>query len=120
MKRILSVEDDYIQAKFLETILGSAGIVVDRAACPLEAIDKVIHNKYDAILIDFKLPLMDAPSLVREIRDQIDSTCPIYIMSLHTEEDVREKMAFGMAKFDGFISKTRLKDDIQKLLAVHV
>jgi signal transduction histidine kinase/BarA-like signal transduction histidine kinase len=94
--RILAVEDNLINLKILTRILVEANMSVDIAKNGLEAIDLVKTNKYDIILMDIRMPVMNGLEASREIR-KFNSTVPIIAVSANAFlEDINRSISAGM------------------------
>lgn len=65
---VLLVEDNPVNQLVAATLLRKAGLVVDIAANGAEAVAKVQSRRYDAVLMDSQMPVMDGISATREIR----------------------------------------------------
>jgi len=101
-KKVLLVEDNQINVMVGRQILEKANLVVDVAYDGLIAVNKVRENKYDALLMDIQMPVMDGYTASREIR-KFNSTVPILALSASVFQEVKDKMLeSGM---DGFIFK---------------
>ena len=102
--RILVVEDNPTNMEITVAILESAGIMSDSAVNGREAVEKVIRNKYDAILMDVQMPEMNGFQATQKIRTDLSLTdLPIIAMTAHAMRGDEEKcMAAGM---DGYIPK---------------
>ncbi len=66
--RILLVEDNDINQRFMTIVLTQMGYVTDIANNGLEAIDLVKENDYDLIFMDHQMPKMNGAEATREIR----------------------------------------------------
>jgi two-component system, sensor histidine kinase and response regulator len=102
--RILVVEDNPTNQEITVAILESAGIMSDTAVNGCEAVEKVISNKYDAILMDVQMPEMNGFQATQKIRRDLSLTdLPIIAMTAHAMRGDEEKcMAAGM---DGYVAK---------------
>ncbi len=84
--RVLIVEDNTINLKVGSEMLRLAGVDVETARNGIEAVEKVQHTAYDAVLIDIQMPLLDGIEASRIIRQQFSSRdLPIIAMSAHAK-----------------------------------
>ena len=67
-KRILLVEDDFMNMKLAQHVLETEGYTVVKAATGQEALQKIKANPPDLILMDLQLPDIDGLTLVRILR----------------------------------------------------
>ncbi len=66
--RILLVEDNEINQQVAREILEGAGLRVTLADNGQEAVNAVQNNRYDAVLMDVQMPVMDGYTATRKIR----------------------------------------------------
>ncbi|MBF0193080.1 MAG: response regulator [Magnetococcales bacterium] len=95
---ILLVEDNPINQQVACELLERVGLDVDLANNGQEALDKLEDKKYDAVLMDVQMPIMDGLDATRHIRQQPKfRTLPIIAMTAHAlAEDKRKCRAAGM------------------------
>ena len=67
--RILLVEDDKSCQKLSQCILAKAGFTVETAENGKQALEKFQAGRFDLILMDMQMPLMDGLAATREIRN---------------------------------------------------
>jgi PAS domain S-box-containing protein len=67
--RILLVEDNEINQQVAQEILEGAGLVVAIANNGREAVDAIKASRYDAVLMDVQMPVMDGYTATRKIRE---------------------------------------------------
>ncbi|MEO5347710.1 MAG: ATP-binding protein [Magnetococcus sp. YQC-9] len=96
--RILLVEDHLINRRVAEEILQHAGLIVDVAENGQEAVEKALSCRYDLILMDIQMPILDGYEATRRIRAALPSQrLPIIAMTAHAMAGERERcLAAGM------------------------
>ncbi|MEO5350159.1 MAG: response regulator [Magnetococcus sp. YQC-3] len=96
--RVLLVEDNSINREVARGVLEQIGIQVEEAHNGQEAIWMVGKTRYDAILMDIQMPVMDGLTATRLIRqDRRCQSLPIIAMTAHALDEDREKsLAAGM------------------------
>jgi signal transduction histidine kinase/CheY-like chemotaxis protein len=89
---VLVAEDNAINRQIVEHLLQRLGITVEFAANGREAADAVIadHTRFDAVIMDVQMPVMDGLEATRLIRRHVDATqLPIVAMTAHAMEQER-------------------------------
>ncbi|QGH36363.1 response regulator [Gracilibacillus salitolerans] len=66
-KTVLVVDDQIGIRLLLEEVIQQEGYKVELALNGKEALDKITTNKPDLIMLDYKLPIIDGPTLVKEL-----------------------------------------------------
>ena len=83
MLRALIVEDEGLMREYLAaklTELSPAWGSVMTAADGMEAVERMAHERFDAVVTDIRMPGMDGLELARYIR-RVDAELPILIIS---------------------------------------
>ena len=102
--KILLVEDDIINRKFLRRILERWGHIVDIAENGIIAINKVMEKEFDLILMDIQLPEMDGIEVTKVIKKELGITdIPIVAITAHVREEDKKIILEG--GLDDYISK---------------
>ena len=92
--RVLVVEDNELNQQVAMEILAGAGVVVSLAGNGQEALDAVQANRYDALLMDVQMPVMDGYTATRIIRRNARfKDLPIIAMTAHAMAGDQEKSA---------------------------
>ena len=96
--RILLVEDNEINQELALELLTSNGLLVETANNGQEALDLLTQDKFDGILMDCQMPVMDGYVATRKIREQEQfKDLPILAMTANAMAGDREKViAVGM------------------------
>ncbi len=105
--RVLVAEDNIINQKLIKQILMKYGINVDLANNGLEAFDKVKSQKYDLILMDIQMPVMDGIEATQEIlnyesEENLEHT-PIVALTANALKGDKER--FIQQGLDDYLSK---------------
>jgi PAS domain S-box-containing protein len=96
--RILVVEDDPINREIASTVLRRAGIVVSVACDGREALDMLERQRFDGVLMDCQMPVMDGYAATRALREQPSGReLPVIAMTANALVGDRDKvLAAGM------------------------
>ena len=103
--RILLVDDDAIVRDFTAAILEPAGYVVALAVDGAEAVEAVRHARYDMVLMDLDMPVMDgfaASRAIRALGDAADRLPLVAITARPEADDLTDRWAAGI---DGSLMK---------------
>jgi len=103
--RLLLVDDNLVNQEVAKEILLNVGFEVDVKNNGLEATQAVKANKYDVVLMDIQMPVMDGLEATQKIRAWGGeySSLPIIAMTANAlDSDVKESLAAGM---DAHLSK---------------
>ncbi|MBF0275307.1 MAG: response regulator, partial [Nitrospinae bacterium] len=94
---VLLVEDNVINQQVAMELLEQAGLKVDLAENGQEGVEKACKNKYDLVLMDMQMPVMDGVEATRRIRERGLKDLPIVAMTANAlETDRKRTMEAGM------------------------
>jgi CheY-like chemotaxis protein len=96
--RILLVEDNAINQEVALDVLSRAGIVVSVATNGQEALDMLARQRFDGVLMDCQMPVMDGYAATRALREQPQwRDLPVIAMTANAMVGDRDKaLAAGM------------------------
>ncbi len=96
--RVLVVEDNEINQQVAREILEGAGLIVTLANHGGEALEAVERDRFDAVLMDIQMPVMDGYQTTRRLRQDVRfRNLPIIAMTAHAMAGDRERsLAAGM------------------------
>ncbi|AEJ60492.1 multi-sensor hybrid histidine kinase [Spirochaeta thermophila DSM 6578] len=118
-RRILVVEDYMPNQKIVSLVLSEAGAEVEVAVNGREALEKVAQGRYDLVLMDVHMPVMDGLEATRRIRALVGGDLPIVGLTADAyREDVRRCREAGM---DGVLIKPirrkEMVEEVRRLLS---
>lgn len=102
--RILIVEDDPAQAKYIAALLANAGMEPMVVEDPMKTLDRMRAFRPNLILLDLHLPGVTGAELAAIIRDH-DAYFGIPILFLSAENDLDKQLDALNSGGDGFIVK---------------
>jgi PAS domain S-box-containing protein len=114
---VLLAEDNVINQKLAVRILENRGHRVSVAANGREALDALAKDRFDVVLMDVQMPVMDGFQTTTEIRRRERDTgthLPIVAMTAHAMKGDREKCL--MAGMDDYVSKPLKPLDLLKTI----
>jgi DNA-binding response OmpR family regulator len=91
MPRILIIEDHKELAENLFEYLSAARYELDYAADGLTALHLLATNFYDVILLDIMLPGVDGLSICKRIREDLQSSVPIILLTARDSIEDKEQ-----------------------------
>jgi len=106
---VLVVEDKWAIADWLHGVLGQAGYQVRLAINGKQALDVLEHGKPDVMLVDYLMPVLDAPALLKALAEKPSfARIPVIVMSSLQETTVRERCG----DFQDFLRKPFRESDV--------
>ncbi len=116
--RVLVAEDDGINRFYISTILKKNGYRVSGAGNGREAVESVLSQKPDLVLMDVNMPQMDGMEATRAIRKHEVETgtvrTPVVALTAHAfKEELKACLEAGM---DGFISKPFTEKEVLSVI----
>jgi signal transduction histidine kinase/DNA-binding response OmpR family regulator len=115
---ILVVEDDLINQKLAQRLLKRKGYGITLASNGKEAVSLFIPGRFDLILMDIQMPIMDGLTATEKIRALDDGHVPIIALTAYAIKGDREK--FLKKGMDDYISKPIDLDEFYKTLEKHL
>jgi PAS domain S-box-containing protein len=117
--RILVVEDEAVNRIAVKWQLEKAGYLVATAEDGRQALEYVLQNDVDAIIMDIQMPVMDGIEAARIIRGDLrfkeKSSVPIIALTAYAMPGDREKIL--AAGIDGYLAKPAGKEQLTTMLS---
>ncbi|MEQ9285310.1 MAG: ATP-binding protein [Cyclobacteriaceae bacterium] len=114
-KHILIADDEVFNRKLLQSILEEQHVTFDEAEDGAKTYDLLTTNKYDLILLDFRMPKMNGPEIAEKIKNegQLNFETPIIgLTATVSDQDM------AMAKNSGIDHVLRKPFDADELLSI--
>jgi TMAO reductase system sensor TorS len=113
---VLLVEDNPINQMVAQKMLEKIGLESTLAGDGQEALNRLEQDRFDAVLMDCQMPVMDGFEATRRIREQSALTSlPVIAMTANVMEGDREKCI--EAGMNDYIGKPVVEADLKKTLA---
>ncbi|MEF0592668.1 ATP-binding protein [Pseudomonas aeruginosa] len=114
-QEILLVEDNPVNQTVIEAMLRSLGYHVTLVADGIQAVRSAERQRYDAILMDCRLPVLDGYSATREIRAQENGRrVPIIALTANALQGDRENCL--QAGMNDYLAKPFKRAELQRIL----
>lgn len=112
VRRVLVVDDQFINRTILERQLVPCGITVTLCRSAAEALKSVQSNSFDAILTDYEMPDMNGMGLARALREQGIQT-PVILLTSNPSVCRNE---LGFDQLASVLQKPILRADLYRRL----
>ena len=119
---ILVAEDNEANQELIKILLGKYGLSFDIAVNGFKAVELYKKNKYNLILMDEQMPIMDGNEAVQEIlnfekKKNMEHT-PVSALTANVIKGVKER---GLESgFDAFLGKPIVLKDLEKVFALYL
>lgn len=85
--KVLIVDDEQEMRNLLTVCLKPYGYNIDEAQTGFDALEKVMDQKYDLILLDIMMPTVDGFEVLKNVREMIDKDVPIILLTALGDTD---------------------------------
>lgn len=96
--RVLAVDDSSLVRLYYRAALDEAGFHVEQAINGIEAMEKVLSEPFDLVIIDVNMPRMDGLTFMRSLRARSGEVATVPALMISTEagsQDVSDARAAG-------------------------
>ena len=111
---ILLTEDKVVNQKVISLMLKALGHTVTIANNGSQAIELYESDKFDLILMDIQMPVMNGITATQILKERYASLCPVIGLSANAFEGDREK--YMNLCMDEYLAKPVKSSDFQKML----
>jgi signal transduction histidine kinase/DNA-binding response OmpR family regulator len=103
--KILLAEDNRINQKFVLALLERTGYAVDVVDTGLKAVEAVMKNSYDVVLMDIQMPELDGVAATARIRKLKGAKARIPIIAMTANAMLGQREEYLGAGMDDYIAK---------------
>ena len=96
--RILVVDDSSLVRLYYRSTLENAGFEVEQAINGIEAMERVLSQRFDLLIVDVNMPRMDGYTFLRSLRCCANDVAGLPALMISTEaqmQDMREARSSG-------------------------
>nr|WP_221282105.1 response regulator transcription factor [Chiayiivirga flava] len=101
--KLLIIEDNHSLVANLFQYFEGRGHVLDAAPDGLTGLHLAVTHDYDAIVLDWGLPRLDGPTLVRKLRHEAQRGTPVIMLT--ARDELPDKIAGFRAGADDYLTK---------------
>jgi PAS domain S-box-containing protein len=97
-KKILIVDDNKLNRMLFAMMVKNMNGIPEEAENGLEAVELISKNKYDLVLMDVQMPIMDGPTALALIRKKYGETIPVIALTAAAfKSEVNHMLNLGFA-----------------------
>ncbi|GFD68660.1 response regulator [Alteromonas sp. KUL106] len=112
--RIMLVDDIEINRIVGEMLLCELGFTADHAKNGEEAVELCKRFKYDLILMDYNMPIMNGPEAVKRIKEVV--TYPVKVIACTSDESEEVRQSCFDAGMSGIVIKPLTQEKLRKIV----
>jgi signal transduction histidine kinase/ActR/RegA family two-component response regulator len=113
-KQVLLVEDNRFNRQIAKTFLSHAQVQVTEAEHGAMAVELAQHTRFDLILMDIQMPVMDGYAATALLRQQLGLSTPIVALTANAVKGEREKcLSAGM---NGYLAKPFKEEELLRVV----
>jgi PAS domain S-box-containing protein len=114
--RVLLAEDNIVNQKVAQLMIRRLGHNVDTVSNGQEALDAVHRVRYDVVLMDVQMPVLDGLAATERIRAELPRERQPYILALTANALAEDRAACMSAGIDAFLPKPVRQSELDDAL----
>lgn len=92
MLRLLTVDDSATVRKLIKIHLKGLGFVIDEASNGAEGLKLLAQKKFDLVIVDLMMPVMDGNVMLR-MKDGLQNKTPVIVLTAEVNAELKQAMA---------------------------
>jgi two-component system, chemotaxis family, chemotaxis protein CheY len=117
-KRILVVDDSSLVQLYYRDTIEKANFEVEQAINGIEAMEKVLGQTYDLVIVDINMPRMDGISFIRSLRRSAPGVASLPALIITTESAPQDLIDARTAGANFYLVKPVSPVDLLRHVAV--
>ncbi|WP_397414853.1 response regulator [Phenylobacterium sp.] len=117
--KVLHVDDDPMNLRVVQEILGAYGHLAVMAASGPEALSRLSTERFDLMLLDIHMPGMTGLEVVEALRARAGAERDTPVIALTADIYSRRPAEYLALGFDDFVSKPILVTDLMSAIRRH-
>ena len=110
-RKVLSIDDTPMNLKIIEGLLGLTDAEVVSVKSGHEGLDKMKQQKFDLVLIDHQMPVMDGMATMKKMQELgLKGDIPVIMVTGNDGEEYRKM--YTEAGFDGYVTKPVRREEL--------
>ena len=115
-RHVLVVDDNIVNRQVAGLLLGTKGVTVSEARNGVEALEMLGKCRFDAVLLDIHMPVMDGPATIEAIRAANKPWRDIPVLALTADAMSGDRQKYLDLGMTGYVSKPISEDDLEQAL----
>lgn len=117
MHTVLILDDDKLQLDHLATLL-KENFAIQTASTPISAYKLINTNKFDAIIVDVHMPIIDGFEFIKSIKEEKNIKSSLFILS--SDNSLNTKIKALNLGIKDFLSPCMAKEEIVPRIRNHI
>ena len=117
-RRVLIIDDSSLVRLYCREALEQAGFEVEQAINGIEAMEKVLEQRFDLLIVDVNMPRMDGFSFLRSLRCGATDAATLPALVITTEADRQDMEDARAAGANFYLVKPVSESDLLRHVAV--
>jgi len=113
-KRVLLVDDNKLNLKVASMLLSKYGLDITQVSSGFEAIDQVLQESYDLVLLDDMMPKMSGVETLQKLKGIDGFSTPVVVLTANAISGMKEK--YLKDGFQDYLAKPIDRRELEKVI----
>ena len=116
--RVLVVDDSSLVRLYYRSALQKAGFMVEQAINGIEAMEKVLSEPFDLVIVDVNMPRMDGFTFLRSLRSGAADIATLPALMISTESEMQDAAEARTAGANFYLVKPVAENELVRHVCV--